>query len=105
MRKKISEDRLHHASREADSSSAPIADAKISESGRSHMINTGLIRDGNLDTDTWPDGYKYKDDFLLVGDTRTWPKSRRVCDGYFFPPADKPMGTRYFTISIILGCE
>lgn len=39
--KKLDEDRLHHASREADSSSAPIADAKISQSGRSHMINTG----------------------------------------------------------------
>jgi hypothetical protein len=26
-------------------------------------------------------------------------------DGYFFSPADKPTGTRYFTTTIILGCE
>jgi hypothetical protein len=26
-------------------------------------------------------------------------------DGYFFPPADNPTGTRYFTTAIILGYE
>jgi hypothetical protein len=32
------------------------------------------------------------------------PESRRVQDGYFFPPVDNPTGTRYFTTTIILGC-
>jgi hypothetical protein len=26
-------------------------------------------------------------------------------DGYFFPPAGNPTGTRYFTTAIILSCE
>jgi hypothetical protein len=34
-----------------------------------------------------------------------FPESRRVCDEYFFPPADNPTGTWYFTTAIILGCE
>jgi hypothetical protein len=37
--------------------------------------------------------------------TRIWFKSRRVRDGYFFPPVDNPTGTRYFTTAIILGYE
>jgi hypothetical protein len=36
------------------------------------------------------DGYGYEDDFLFIGSTRTWPKSRRVRDGYFFPPVPNP---------------
>jgi hypothetical protein len=55
--------------------------------------------------DTRPDGYGYGDDFLPVGGTRTRSESRRVRDGYFFPPAGNPTGTRYFTTVIILGCE
>jgi hypothetical protein len=54
---------------------------------------------------TRPDGYGYGDDFLPAGDTRTRPESRRVRDGYFFPPAGNSTGTRYFTTAIILGCE
>jgi hypothetical protein len=63
------------------------------------------IRDGNSGTGTRPNGYGYGDDFLPVGGIRTRPESRRVRDGYFFPPAGNPMSTRYFTTAIILGCE
>jgi hypothetical protein len=70
-----------------------------------------MLRDGNLGTGTRyssgtrPDGYGYGDDFLPVGGTRTRPESRQVQNEYFFPPAGNPMGTRYFTTAIILGCE
>jgi hypothetical protein len=40
-------------------------------------------------------------DFLSVDGTRIRSELRRV----FFPPADNPTGTRYFTTAIILGCE
>jgi hypothetical protein len=50
-------------------------------------------------------GYRYVDDFLPTGDTRTQPKLRRVRDGYFFLPVGNPTGTQYFTITIILRCE
>jgi hypothetical protein len=59
-------------------------------------------RDGNSGTGT---RYRYGDNFLPVGDTRTRPESRRVRDGYFLPSVGNPMGTRYFTTAIILGCE
>jgi hypothetical protein len=62
-------------------------------------------RDDNLSTGIRSDGYGYEDDFLLVGDTRTRPESRRVRVGYFFPPTGNPTSTRYFTTAIILGCE
>jgi hypothetical protein len=42
------------------------------------------VRDGNLGTDTRPDGYEYGDNFLPTGGTRTQPELRRVWDGYFF---------------------
>jgi hypothetical protein len=64
-----------------------------------------LVRDGNLGMGTRHDGYGYGDDFLPAGGTRTRPESRRVRDGYFFPPADNPTGTRYFTTALILSCE
>jgi hypothetical protein len=54
---------------------------------------------------TRPDGYGYRHNFLPVGGTRTRPESRRVWDGYFFPPTGNPTGTWYFTTGIILGCE
>jgi hypothetical protein len=69
------------------------------------------IRDGNSGTGTRypqgtrPEGYGYVDDFLPMGGTRTRPESRRIRDEYFFSPAGNPMGTRYFTTVIILGCE
>jgi hypothetical protein len=68
-------------------------------------------RDGNSGTgtryplDTRPDGYRYGDDFLSVGGTRTQPESRRVRGGYFFPPTGNSTGTRYFTTVMILRCE
>jgi hypothetical protein len=41
--------------------------------------------------------------------TRGWhPYPTRIETGtgrVFFPPAGNPMGTRYFTSTIILGCE
>jgi hypothetical protein len=40
------------------------------------------VRDGNLGTDTRPNGYG--DNFLSTGGTRTQPKLRWVRDGYFF---------------------
>jgi hypothetical protein len=43
--------------------------------------------------------------FLLMSDTRTRSELRWVWDGYFFPPANNPTGTRYFTTDIILRCE
>jgi hypothetical protein len=43
--------------------------------------------------------------FLPMSGTRTRSEVRRVRDGYFFLPAGNPMGTRYFTAAIILGCE
>jgi hypothetical protein len=48
---------------------------------------------------------RYGDDFLPVGDIRTRSESRRVCDGYFFPPVGNLTDTRYFTAAIILDCE
>jgi hypothetical protein len=66
-------------------------------------------RNGNSGTGTRyplgqvPDGYG--DDFLSAGGTRTRLESRRVRNGYFFPPADNPTGIRYFTTVIIIGCE
>jgi hypothetical protein len=62
-------------------------------------------RDGNSGTGTRPNGYGYGDDFLPTGDTRTRPELRQVRDGYFFPPTGNPMGTRYFSTAIILGCK
>jgi hypothetical protein len=70
-----------------------------------------VLRDGNSSTGTRYlsgtrlDGYGYGDDFLPVGGICTRPESRRVRDGYFFPPVGNPTGTRYFTTAIILGCE
>jgi hypothetical protein len=54
---------------------------------------------------TRPDGYGYGDDFLSVGGTRTRHEPRRIRGGYFFPPTGNPMGTRYFTTVMIIGCE
>jgi hypothetical protein len=54
-------------------------------------------------SDTRPDGYG--NDFLPTGGTRTRPESRRVRDGYFFPPVGNLTGTRYFTTAIVLCCE
>jgi hypothetical protein len=68
-------------------------------------------RDDNLGTGTRylpgtrPDGYGYGGDFLSVDDIRTRPESRWVRNGYFFPLAGNPTGTRYFTAAIILRCE
>jgi hypothetical protein len=62
-------------------------------------------RDGNLGMGTRPDGAGYGDDFLPVGGTRTRPEPRPVRGGYFFPPMGNPMGTQYFTTTMILGCE
>jgi hypothetical protein len=68
-------------------------------------------RDGNSGTGTRylpgtrSDRYRYGDDFLTAGGTRTWSKPRRVRGGYFFPHAGNPMGTRYFTTVMILGCK
>jgi hypothetical protein len=47
----------------------------------------------------------YVNNFLSAGGTRTRLKSRRIRDGYFFPPVGNLTGTRYFTIDIILGYE
>jgi hypothetical protein len=47
------------------------------------------------------DGTGYRNNFLLVGGTRT----RSEQDEYFFPPVGNPTGTRYFTTDIILNCE
>jgi hypothetical protein len=63
------------------------------------------IRDGNLGMYTRPDGIKYKNNFLPAGGTRTWPKSRRIQDGYFFSPAGNPTDIWYFTTVMILDCE
>jgi hypothetical protein len=68
-------------------------------------ICSHVVRDGNSSMGTRPDGYGYEDNFLLVGGTRIRPESRRVRDGYFFPPTGNPTGTRYFTTAIILDCE
>jgi hypothetical protein len=62
-------------------------------------------RDDNSGMGTQPDGYGYGDNFLSAGGIRTWSESRRVQDGYFFPPVGNPTDTRYFTTAIILGCE
>jgi hypothetical protein len=51
------------------------------------------------------EGYGYGNNFLFAGGTRTRPEPRRVRGGYFFPPAGNPMGIRYFTTVMILGCE
>jgi hypothetical protein len=65
----------------------------------------------NLGMGTWylsgtrSDRYGYMDDFLSADGIRTWSEMRWVCDGYFFPPTSNSMGTRYFTIGIILACE
>jgi hypothetical protein len=61
--------------------------------------------DDNSGTGTWPNGYGYGDDFLSASGTCTRLKSRRIRDGYFFPPVGNPTGTWYFTTVIILGCE
>jgi hypothetical protein len=58
-----------------------------------------------ISLDTRSDGYGYGDDFLPMGDTRTWLELRQVWDGYFFSPTGNLIGTRYFTTAIILGCE
>jgi hypothetical protein len=50
-------------------------------------------------------GYEYGHDFLLICGICTRSESRRVRNEYFFSPAGNPMGTRYFTIIIIIGCE
>jgi hypothetical protein len=67
------------------------------------------VRDGNSGTGTrYPSGTRpdgYGDEFLPAGGTCTRPESRRVRDGYFFPPAGNPMGTRYSTTVIIIDCE
>jgi hypothetical protein len=55
--------------------------------------------------DTHHDGYWYGDNFLSASDIRTRLESRRVWNGYFFPPAGNPTGIRYFTTAIILCCE
>jgi hypothetical protein len=64
-----------------------------------------MFRDGNSGTGTQSDVYRYGDDFLPMGGTRSRPESRRVWDEYFFPPAGNPMGTQYFITAIILVYE
>jgi hypothetical protein len=68
-----------------------------------HNFDVG--RDGNSGTGTRPDGARYMDDFLPAGGNRTRPEPRFVRGGYFFPPVDNPTGTRYYTTTMILGCE
>jgi hypothetical protein len=60
-----------------------------------------------LDTRRIPDltGTGMRMIFLPVGDTRNRPELRQVRDIYFFSPAGNPMGIRYFTTVIIIGCE
>jgi hypothetical protein len=79
--------------------------------GSASPKKTIISRDGNsgmgiqYSPGIRPNGYRYGDDFLLMGGTRTRPEPRWVQDGYFFPPAGNPTGTRYFTTAIILDCE
>jgi hypothetical protein len=76
-----------------------------------NTIRSLIDRDGNsvmgirYPSGIWSDGYRYRDNFLPTGGTRTRPESRRIRDMYFFPPAGNPTGTGYFTTAIILGCE
>jgi hypothetical protein len=58
-------------------------------------------RDDNFGTGTRLDGYEYGDNFY----PRVAPVPDPNRDGYFFPPAGNPTGTRYFTITIILVFE
>jgi hypothetical protein len=64
-----------------------------------------IVWNGNSGMGTQSDGAGYGDDFLSAVGTHTRPESRWVRGGYFFPPAGNPMGTRYFTTAMILGCE
>jgi hypothetical protein len=59
------------------------------------LIRCG-VRDGNSGTDTG---------IIFYPRMPAVPEPRRVRDGYFFPPAGKPTGIRYFTTAIIVGCE
>jgi hypothetical protein len=65
--------------------------------------NLGMITQYMLGN--WSYGYRYRDNFLPVCDTRTRSKLRRVWNGYFFSPVGNLTGTQYFTIAIILVCE
>jgi hypothetical protein len=61
--------------------------------------HTVTLRDGNSGTGTrYPLGtrldgyrYRYRDNFLPMGGTRTRPELRRVRDGFFFSPDGYPI--------------
>jgi hypothetical protein len=81
----------------------------ISTRAQTQHVACSKRRDGNLGTGTrYLSGTRpigYGDDFLPVGGTRTRSEPRRIRDGYFFPPAGNPTGTRYFTTTIIIDCK
>jgi hypothetical protein len=53
----------------------------------------------------WSGGYRYRDNFLSIGDTCIWSELRWVWNEYFILPVGNPTVIRYFTTAIILGCE
>jgi hypothetical protein len=60
------------------------------------------LRDGNLGTGTrYPPGTGTG--MIFYPWVAPIPDPNQ--DGYFFPPAGNPTGTRYFTTTIILRCE
>jgi hypothetical protein len=81
------------------------AGSAITQKALLPLAGVAMTRDDNSGTGTRSDGYMYGNDFLPMGDISTWPELRRVWDEYFFLPVGNPMGTRYFTTAIILGCE